>query len=120
MNNNPHYYKNLTSGREVFVFLELGKNGDYWTVEPMSVKASSVEDLKPFSELKGKKVRLGNCEGVVVGCHPDHYQLDGKYHGEGKYLTHGQLLNMNHLVRVYWTKGVAQVWQPFYKLTLYD
>lgn len=114
----PYYYKNFTSGREVFVFLELGKNGDYWTVEPMSVKASSIDDLKPFTELKGRKVQLGKYEGIVVGCHPHHYSLEGKYHGENRFLTHKEQLNMNHLVRVYWTKGLASVWQPFYKLKL--
>jgi hypothetical protein len=114
----PYYYKNLTSGRTVFVLLEKGKNGDYWTIEPMSVKASSIDDLKPFSKLKGSKVKLGDCEGIVIGCYPHHHPLEGKYYGDGKYLTHKQLLNMNHLVRVYWTKGLAQVWQPFFKLKL--
>lgn len=117
--NNPYFYKNA-SNQTVFVLLEKGKGGELWTNEQMPVKFNSITDALPFTDLKGRKVKFGNCEGIITDCHPYHCPLKGKYIGEAKYLTHKNLLNMNNLVQIFWTKGFAQTWQPYFKLTLMD
>lgn len=116
--NEQVYYYTAVSGRTTFVTFQKGKDGAEWTNQKMSVKRSSISDLRPFSDLKGTKVKLRECEGVIVGCHPVDELIEGKYIGESKYLGRKDVLNRNHLVRVFWTKGVAPIWQPFYKLSL--
>lgn len=115
--NNIYYYTSV-SGRTTFVTFSKGKDGAEWTNQKMPVKRSTISDLKPFSDLIGQKVQLGNCEGIVTGCNPTDTFLNGKYLGDEKYLGRKDLLNINHLVQVYWTKGLLPVWQPLYKLTL--
>jgi len=106
------YYYTSTSGRIVFV--KFNKIGNYqWTNQKMSVKRDSIHDLRPFSQLVGRKIRLGNNEGIITDCHPYDLPLEGKHIGLGKYLSHKKYLNMNNLVAIHWTKGHAHTWQPF-------
>lgn len=123
MNNQAYYYTSV-SGRTTFVTFQKGKDGAEWTNQKMSVKRSSISDLKPFSELKGSRVKFGEFEGIITGCNPMDLFLTGEYIGDGKYKGRKDLLNFNHLVSVHWTKypaktkGIPNVWQPFYKLQL--
>lgn len=111
-----HWYIGV-SGRMRLVTLTESK-GKVWTNEPMPVLATSI-DIAPIETLLGTKVSLGHNEGVVVGVLSDSQEyLDGKHRGNGVYFQRPDLTQWHHFVKIFWTKGLAPVWQPFFKLTI--
>ena len=108
-----YYYKGV-SGRVRFVTFD--SNG--YSNERQKVLKSSLGDLKPISNLVGSKVELNGHIGVIKECQFHDKLLPGKYSGDNKFLGRKDLLNHNHLVRVYWFSGLNYSWQPFFKLKL--
>ena len=111
------YYYTGVSGRTKFVtFIKNGANEV--TNEKMPVIKESISDLESFDKLIGKKVKLNGIVGIIRDCIPQEKTLSGKYIGNNRYLENKNLINLNHLVRVYWINGVLPCWQPFFKLEL--
>lgn len=117
--NSIYYYKGV-SGRTRFVTFnrqsDSGRNNKLWTNEKVPILKDSIDDLKLFKHLKGKRVELNGHIGIIQGCNPIDKQLDGKYLGSNFYAS--KLLNVNNLVQVHWLTGTNYCWQPFYKLKL--
>ncbi len=109
-----HWYQGV-SGRLRLVTLTETK-GKVWTNEPMPVLVSSI-DIQPLDTLIGKEVELGQCKGIINGVLSDQSVLfEGKYRGQGVYFDHPCMIQHNHMVKVFWTKGLLPVWQPIFKL----
>lgn len=108
-----YYYKGV-SGRIRFVTFD----SKGWSNERLKVQRSSISGLKQFRYLLGKKVELNGHVGVIKECQFEDKLLPGKYVGDSKNLYRKDMLNLNHLVRVYWYTGMNYSWQPFFKLKL--
>lgn len=87
-------------------------------MKKMPVSRLSIQDLKPFNELKGSVVELNGHKGTITGCCAIDSPLEGKYLKDNRYAAHKRFLNMNNLVMAHWHTGVNQCWQKFDDLKL--